>query len=407
MKTAPLRVAVVDDSSFVRRAIARMLEGDRRIEIVGLAASGEELLAHLEQWRPDAVTLDLSMPGMGGLLTLDQIMAVRPTPVIVLSTHSAKDAPLTIEALHRGAIDFIDKQQYSLVDFQALRGAILEKLLSLGNASLPAKARPPSPGSAVVRGQGKVAANRSRSADRSSKRSRLPAAARAAPAPRNRTGERRAKVAPLRHRKAVKAPSTLLRFEVLAMGASTGGPPTLQKILEQLGAVVPIPVVLVQHMPIGFTRAFAERLNSYLPLQVREAQHGEVLEPSTVYIAPAGNHLQLERLGDRLVAQLSDQRGPHSHCPSVDVLFESVARTCRRRALVGLLTGMGSDGARGMKEVRARGGYTLAQDADSCVVYGMPKAAVAQRAVCEELGLETFGSRLTELFGTASKEDPL
>ncbi len=394
MTEAPLRVAVVDDSTFVRRAIARMLEGDQRIEIVGLAASGEEFLANLELWRPEAVTLDLSMPGMGGLLTLDQLMANRPTPVIILSTHSAKDAPLTIEALHRGAIDFIDKQQYSLVDFQALRGAILEKLLSVRKASLPGRVQE------QKARRGKPAAKkppplaRKRSADKARRAPTAPAS------PKGKSPK------PPRSRGGAEASPEVRRFEVLALGASTGGPPTLQKILEQLGAEVPVPVVVVQHMPVGFTRAFAERLNSYLPLQVREAQHGEVLESSTVYIAPAGQHLRIERVGEPLVARLSRQRAGHTHCPSVDVLFESLARSCRQRALVGLLTGMGHDGAQGMKSVRSAGGYTLAQDEASCVVYGMPKAAKILRVVSEEVGLEDFGGRLVELLARESATLP-
>lgn len=402
MTEAPLRVAVVDDSTFVRRAIARMLEGDRRIEIVGLAASGEEFLANLELWRPEAVTLDLSMPGMGGLLTLDQLMANRPTPVIILSTHSAKDAPLTIEALHRGAIDFIDKQQYSLVDFQALRGAILEKLLSVRKASLPVQA---------------VAAKTRRGAPTAKKRG-VPTAKKAVtPEARRGRGKggsapaiasipRREEPASPRLRSESRPSAEPRRFEVVALGASTGGPPTLQKILEQLGTAVPVPVVVVQHMPVGFTRAFADRLNSYLPLQVREAQHGEVLEPSTVYIAPAGQHLRIEPVGESLLARLSSQRDGHTHCPSVDVLFESLARGCGRRALVGLLTGMGTDGANGMKSVLSSSGYTLAQDEASCVVYGMPKAAMSMRVVSEEVRLEEFGSRLVELLNLRPGKSP-
>jgi len=378
LSQTPLRVAVVDDSSFVRRAIARMLEGDRRIEIVGLAASGEELLAHLKEWRPEAVTLDLSMPGMGGLQTLDQIMAEGPTAVIILSTHSAKDAPLTIEALHRGAMDFIDKQQYSLVDFQALRAAILEKLLAVRNVSLPAHESAEEPA--------KVSSSLRRV--KGARRPPVPALKKPPAALRTATNEKDR------------------RFEVLALGASTGGPPTLQRILEQLGSEVPVPVLVVQHMPAGFTRAFAERLNSYLPLQVREAQDGEILQPSTVYIGPAGQHFRLQRRGERLMARLSDEREGATHCPSVDVLFDSVARTCHHRALVALLTGMGRDGARGMKSVNINGGFTIAQDAASCVVYGMPKAAVAMRAVTEEVDLDHLGLRFAELLEGSREEVP-
>ncbi|MCB1035421.1 MAG: chemotaxis-specific protein-glutamate methyltransferase CheB, partial [Acidobacteria bacterium] len=355
----PLRVAVVDDSSFVRRAIARMLEGDPRVEIVGLASSGEQLLMSLEEWQPEVITLDLSMPGMGGLSTLDRIMARGPIPVIILSTHSAKDAPATIEALHRGAMDFIDKTQYSLVDFQALREVILEKLLSVRTVSLP---------------ESETAA-RTASAHRAPARSRGP----------------REKPRPAR------PPRTSGRFEALLIGASTGGPPTVQRLLEELAAPPAVPVVVVQHMPLGFTRAFAERLNAYLPLHVREAQDREVLEPATVYIAPAGRHLALEKVDDRLLGRLLEEPRDARHRPSVDVLFGSGARILGSRVLAVLLTGMGTDGATGMLEVARAGGYTVAQDAASCVVYGMPKAAKLLGAVREEVALDQLGDRITKL----------
>ncbi|MEM6795851.1 MAG: response regulator, partial [Acidobacteriota bacterium] len=204
-----LRVAVVDDSTFIRKAITRMLEDDPQIVVVGSAGSGEELLTHLDAWRPDVVTLDLDMPGMGGLETLDRLMAVRPTPVIILSTHSGKGAPLTIEALHRGATDFIDKQRYSLVDFSSLRHVLLEKLFEVSG-------RKPEP-------------------------RRLPVAAdpRVEPVSTERVSARTA-----------SQPSP---YDLIVLGASTGGPPALQTILEGLGPSVPVPVIVVQHMPKGFT----------------------------------------------------------------------------------------------------------------------------------------------------------
>ncbi|MEM9293082.1 MAG: chemotaxis-specific protein-glutamate methyltransferase CheB [Acidobacteriota bacterium] len=392
--SGPLRVAVVDDSSFVRKAISRMLENDERIDIVGQAASGEELLTHLLEWAPDAITLDLSMPGMGGLQTLDRVMAVRPTPVIILSTHSAKDAPLTIEALHRGAMDFIDKQQYSLVDFESLRAVILEKLLSVRSASLPSPRRggtgeqpaaKTSPRSSKPTARGKLGKSPQ---SQSQSRSRTGPQSRAQPRTRGEAGAvRRAPVQP--------SP----RFDVLLVGASTGGPPTIQKLLEDLGATVSVPVLVVQHMPKGFTRAFADRLNSHLEVSVREASDGERLELSTVYLAPAGMHLRVARREDQLFAQLTESPRHLTHRPSVDVLFESAARVVGRRCLAALLTGMGSDGAQGMARIADAGGYTVVQDMESCVVYGMPRAAKNLRAVREELSLDVLGGRLQQLLG--------
>lgn len=352
----PVRVAVVDDSTFIRKAILRMLDDPSLIEVVGSAGSGEELLTHLDEWRPDVITLDLDMPGMGGLATLDRIMVRRPTPVIILSTHSGKGAPLTIEALHRGATDFIDKQQYSLVDFEALRAVLIEKIFQ-------------------VTGRSPTAADA------------VESAAEETPEP--------VPPAPETHQPAA--------YDLVVIGASTGGPPTLQQILEDLGDSLSVPVVVVQHMPVGFTHAFAERLNAYLPLSVGEAHSLERLLPDTVYIAPAGTHLRIVRQEGALVAETSAYPKDLVHVPSIDVLFDSAAQAAGPRVIGALLTGMGRDGAKGMAAVQYRGGYTLCQDEASCVVFGMPRAALALGAVTEIATPETMGRRIQQLVSLGPK----
>lgn len=344
---APVRVAVVDDSTFIRKALTRMLGDDPRLEVVGSASSGEELLAHLERWQPDVVTLDLNMPGMGGLETLDRLMARRPTPVIILSTHSGEGAPMTIEALHRGAVDFIDKQRYSLVDFEALRGILAEKIFQV--TGRPALEEPAA---------------------------ELPVPSVDEPPP------------------PIEIPGA---FDVVVVGASTGGPPTIETLLRGLEGTVPVPIVVVQHMPVGFTRAFADRLNAYLDHQVREAVHDERLLPGTVYIAPAGQHLRLRRQDAELCVDLGAEPREHAHVPSIDVLFESAARAAGPRAIGVLLTGMGRDGAHGLLSLRQRGAYTLAQDEASSIVFGMPRAAIQLRATLEVLPPLAMSQRLMEL----------
>jgi two-component system chemotaxis response regulator CheB len=351
-----IRVAVADDSSFIRRALGRLLSHEDGIELMGTAASGEELLDHLDAWRPDAIILDLSMPGMGGLATLDRIMATRPTPVLILSTHSKKDAPQTIEALHRGALDFIDKQEYSLVDFDALRGVLLERLRLI---------------------TGMIGVE-----------------------PDPETGPR---AKPLRRRPAGAPPVATAgeaeeRVEIVLIGASTGGPPAIERILRDLGASIPVPLAVVQHMPAGFTRAFADRLNAYLPLHVREAVDREPLLPGTVYIAPGGRHLTVVWDGGGLKAVLADEPEA-THRPSVDVLFASAAAAVGRRTIAVLLTGMGNDGAQGMAELARAGARTFAQDEATSVIYGMPRAAVLAGAVGESLALSVIGGRLKEMLG--------
>ena len=344
MKT--IRVAIADDSSFIRRAVTHMLEAEDDMCLVGAAGAGEELLEHLDAWAPDAVILDLSMPGLGGMATLEALMARRPTPVIILSTHSGRSAPLTLEALHRGAVDFVDKQSVSLVDFEALRGALCEKIrqvvVSEGGAPLTSLlSRPP---------------------------------------PSQGGGKRTA-------------------VEILVLGASTGGPQALETILRDLGPHLPVPAVIAQHMPARFTRAFAERLDGCLPLRVREAADGEPLLPAAVYIAPGGHHLRIERHGARLRAALEGLRPDLPSAPSVDLLFSTAEAAAGARTLAVLLTGMGRDGAAGMVRLSQAEAYTIAQDRATSTVYGMPKAAAEAGAVREELPLAQIGPRLRDLLG--------
>lgn len=368
----PIRVAIVDDSTFMRKAILRMLAEEPGIEVVGSASSGEELLANVDDWQPDVVTLDLNMPGIGGLATLDRLMARRPTPVIILSTHSGEGAPLTIEALHRGAIDFIDKQRYSLVDFETLRGVLLSRIFQVTEALRRKQAQQADSPPSTSRGarEGKTPAPTATSA--------------------KRPGRRRANQ------------DGFIAYDVIVIGASTGGPPTIERILQNLGPSISVPIVVVQHMPVGFTHAFAERLNAYLPLQVSEVIDAETLLPDTVYIAPAGRHMRLRHDHDELIATLSAHPDDVSHVPSIDVLFHSAARAVGRRAIGVLLTGMGRDGARGLLALREAGGYTLAQDEGSSVVYGMPRAALEMTAVIEMGSPEAISHRLKTLV-TASK----
>lgn len=356
--TLPVRVAVVDDSSFVRKALLRMFEHDSRVRIVGAASSGEELLENLAAWRPQVVTLDLSMPGLGGMATLDALMGRRPDlAVIVMSTFSVEGARRTLEALHRGALDFIDKREYSMVDFQTLRQVLLEKILAL------ARAGGPGGGAEEHHGTGPVV-------DVSAQEDR--------PTPE---------------------PAAERPFAALVLAASTGGPPAVQRVLADLGPAVAVPVVVVQHMPPRFTAAFAERLNAILPLAVREARDGEALLPSTVYVAPGGLHLLVERDPAGLVASLRDDPAVR-HRPSADVLFRSAAAALGPRALAVLLTGMGSDGAQGMTAVAEAGGWTVAQDEATSVVFGMPRAAIELGAAREVLPLAALGARLGHLLAT-------
>lgn len=359
-----VRVAIADDSAFIRKALVRILEADPRLAVVGTASCGEELLDQLGDWSPDVISLDLSMPGIGGLRTLDRIMEQRPTPVIILSTHAREDAPLTIEALHRGAVDFIDKQRYSLVDFQTLSRVLIERILEI--------------------------AGRKPNGDRHSNVTDVPASVTPA-----------AKAARKRERLQDAVPLVLSKQEaahdLVLIAASTGGPMAIQAVLEGLAAIPPVPVIIIQHMPPDFTGAFAERLNNHLPFAVRHAADGELLLGATAYVAPGGHQLEFEDTESGLAAIVKADPVGRTHSPSADVTFASAAEALGSRVLAAVLTGMGRDGADGLAKLTALGGYAIAQDRQSSVVFGMPKAAIERGAVSEVLPLSEIGPRLSSL----------
>jgi two-component system chemotaxis response regulator CheB len=342
----PLRVAVVDDARFVRDALVRVLSADPRLVVVGVAATGEELLHNLDAWRPEAVTLDLEMPGQGGLATLEALMARRPIPVVILSTRSGEGAPATLEALSRGAADFVDKEAISLVDFRAMREVLVGRLMHVAG-------RPGSGPSPV-------------------------------PAP------------PVSYAPAVPARRAAAEVEIVAIGASTGGPRAIETVLKDFGRPRAA-VAIVQHMPEGFTAAFAERLGRTVGFPVAEARDREMLPAGEARVAPAGRHLAVERVGDSYVTRLTSAPDAVAHRPSVDVLMRSVARAAGAKAVGVLLTGMGSDGAAGMGELAAAGAHTIAQDERSSVVWGMPRAAIVVGAAREVLDLAAVGGRLRQL----------
>lgn len=341
-----IRVALADDSPFIRKAVARLLSEEVDMILVGSAGSGEDLLENLEIWKPDAIVLDLSMPGMNGLDVLDVIMSRRPTPVIILSTHSRRGAPLTLEALHRGAVDFIDKQEYSLIDFERLRHILIGKIRGV-RGHVPKRAEEPAP------------------------RVQPPA--------------------PL----AAPETSGVSGIGAILIGASTGGPPAIERTLHDLGEVA-VPVLIAQHMPAGFTRAFAERLDKALPLTVREAEAGMPLESGVVLLAPGGYHMRIVNSALPQIA-LSGDPGSAPYQPSVDVLFHSAAEIFGESCIAVLLTGMGNDGAEGMLHLARRGAPTIAQDEVTSMIFGMPRAAIALGAAREILPLPLIAARLRQI----------
>ncbi|MGA9511190.1 MAG: chemotaxis response regulator protein-glutamate methylesterase [Candidatus Sulfotelmatobacter sp.] len=328
---SPIRVLIVDDSAFMRTAISRMIASDPNIFIVGTAASGMEALQKIPSLNPDVITLDVQMPGLDGLQTLSRIMDEFPRPVIIVSALTLKDAETTFSALAAGAFDYVPKELSSTsLDILHLQNDLIAKIKAAADSGLQRDALviPRKPTSTVT----------------------------------------------IATREASLSPPA-----IVAIGVSTGGPKALQEILPVLPADLPVPILVVQHMPSGFTEPFAKRLDSLCSVSVCEAKHGETIEPGMVYIAPAGTHLTVDRGSSRTTLRLSDKPKNQLHIPSVDVMMHSVASAFRSLAMGIILTGMGSDGAQGMKAIHREGGFTVGQDELSCTVYGMPRACAELR----------------------------
>jgi two-component system chemotaxis response regulator CheB len=339
-----IRVLVVDDSAFVRQALTRMLGTAPDIEVVATAVDGRDGYEKAVALRPDVITLDVKMPKMDGLEALRRIMAECPTAVLLLSSLTSEGADVTLRGLELGAMDFVDKS--------AAQGHM--NLLSLAE-ELKAKVR------------ALASVPRGRLAEAGAVREAIPVPL---PAPHPR------------------------RADVVVIGTSTGGPPALQAIIPRLPEGLSSTVLVVQHMPVGFTRSLADRLDSRSALKVREAEDGEVLAPGAVLIAPAGLHMKVRRRGGKIVVWLDEEPRQALHRPSVDVLMVSVARVYGAKVLGVVLTGMGSDGVDGLRAIRQAGGRTLAESEETCVIYGMPKAAVEAGVVDQTVPLHRMADEI-------------
>ncbi len=326
--SAPVRVLVVDDSAFMRTAISRMIESDPQLKVVGTAQNGVEALELTTSLRPDVITLDIEMPRLDGLGVLRRIMEEDPRPVIIVSSLSQEGAQVTLEALDLGAFDCIPKQlSYASLDIVKIR----DHLIAQVKAAAVSKPRRPR---------------------------RIPTPA----TPEQRPGYRGCG-----------------KPEVVIIGTSTGGPGALREIIPALPADLPVGVLVVQHMPVGFTGPLAKRLDSLSQVRVHEAADGQTIQPGEVLIAPAGSHLTVQRVAaGRYAVAIGDEPSDTLHKPSVDVTMLSAAEHLGGRAMGIILTGMGSDGVNGMRAIYERGGITVGQDEATAVVYGMPRACAEQ-----------------------------
>lgn len=343
-----IRVLVVDDSAVIRQIISDLVNETPGMTVCGTAANGKLALECLDKVNPDVITLDVQMPVMNGLETLDAILSRRSVPVIMVSSLTKLGANITFDALERGALDYVAKPDYGVDARLAMREELLRKIRSAAGVNVR-----------------RILEIRS---DRKTRRIEQP---REEPKPKEITD----------------AGTEGLADKCIALGISTGGPPALSVLFEGLRPPLP-PMVVVQHMPPNFTKPLAWRLDSLSKLSIKEVETGDVLKPNHVYIAQGGKHFSLKKLGSQVRAIVEDGPNVSSHKPSVDVLMKSVAEIYGDKCLGVIMTGMGRDGSDGCGYIRDRGGYVLGQDEDSSDVYGMNKVAFVEGHVNQQFALK-------------------
>ncbi len=338
-KIDKIRVLIIDDSPFVRKALLRIFDSDPLIKVVDTASNGREGLEKALLLKPDVITLDVQMPEMDGLEVLKRIMDIQPTPVLMLSQFTKEGADLTLRALELGAMDFVDKSSKGYMNFFELATEILTKVKTIAIGK-----------------------------------------------PIRVTDKKK----PLYSTKGDRV------VDVVAIGASTGGPQALQVLLPKFPKNINFGILIVQHISKGFTKSLAKRLNSLSAIDVKEAKDGDRIVPGLALIAPSGIHMKLKKdTSDQdILVRLDPEPKDSVHKPSVDVLFESVAKIFGARAIGVILTGMGSDGVEGLKRIKEKGGITIAQDEKTSVIFGMPKVAIERGIVDKVVSIDEMAKEI-------------
>jgi two-component system chemotaxis response regulator CheB len=369
---AKTRVVVVDDSALVRSLLTEIINRQSDMECIGSAADPIVAREMIRNLNPDVITLDVEMPRMDGIDFLSKLMRLRPMPVVMVSTLTERGAEVTLKALELGAIDFVAKPKIGVADgLKNLAQEITDKV------RVAAKARIHKPSAATL------------------------AAASTPAAVRPPMGQNAGHGAPSQATTVASALGRLSTEKIIFIGASTGGTEATKEVLLGLPHDAPA-VVITQHMPPGFTKSYATRLDGLCKIRVKEAVDGERVLPGHAYIAPGGMHLSVDKSGANYVARVTNEDPVNRHKPSVEVLFKSAAKLVGRNAVGIMLTGMGADGAKAMREMKDAGAYCIAQDEQSCVVFGMPREAIAAGAVHEVLPLSKIASTMLEHLRTTA-----
>ncbi|WP_047531955.1 protein-glutamate methylesterase/protein-glutamine glutaminase [Pseudomonas sp. 11/12A] len=368
-----VKVLVVDDSGFFRRRVSEILSADSNIQVVGTATNGKEAIDQALALKPDVITMDYEMPMMDGITAVRHIMQRCPTPVLMFSSLTHEGARVTLDALDAGAVDFLPKNFEDISrNPEKVKQLLCEKILSISRSNrrisaytAPPPVAAPTPAPSSVGSYGGNVPVRPAPA---------PIPARAAHAPSSPAPKRKA-------------------YKLVAIGTSTGGPVALQRVLTQLPANFPAPIVLIQHMPAAFTKAFAERLDKLCRISVKEAEDGDILRPGLALLAPGGKQMMIDGRGAVKILP-GDERLNYKPC--VDITFGSAAKSYGDKVLAVVLTGMGADGREGARLLKQGGSSIWAQDEASCVIYGMPMAIVKAELADAVYSLDDIGRHLVE-----------
>jgi len=365
------RVLVVDDSAFMCKVLETIFNADSQLQVIGRARDGREAITLSESLKPDVITMDLNMPHMDGLQATANIMTNNPRPIVIVSSESKEGATSTLKALELGAIDFVTKPSSGIdLDMQSVKEELLRKV------RVAAKVR-------VVRTASRLA----NAVQATLKSTQAPTPATARPA------------------RTASSEISDLRFPVVVLGASTGGPATVMRLAPGFTRDFPAAVILVQHMPAAFTTQYALQLSEFTSIRVKEAEQGEAIQPGTLYICPGGQHLRLSSTGR---AELDSTSGRiEGYLPNIDVTMESVATFAGPMSIGVVLTGMGSDGARGARTIKNSGGYVLAQDEATSVIFGMPAETIKAGVVDQVLGIDEIYSAIEKRVLGLSKAAPV
>lgn len=359
-----IKVLVVDDSPFMRQELTKILESDPEIQVVGTARGGLDCLNKVKELGPDVVALEIRIPKLDGLKTLQKIMAEKPTPVVVISSLTRKGTRDSFEAVDLGAVDFVAKPSGDTsLDIDRQKDEIIRKIKGARHAKL----------------------GRLGPAEKTGKKNDFPGFS-----PSH--GPKPASLSPVRRS---PRPGHL---KAVVIGVSTGGPKTLLEVLPKIGFIPPVPLFIAQHMPKGFTASFAKRLNDCCPFPVKEVENNETVQDGVAYLAAGGSHLMLTRQDpDRVVAKLTQPQGDPMYTPSVDLLFNSAVEVYQGNVLGVLLTGMGHDGVMGMENIKRHGGTTIAEDESTCIIFGMPKEAIEKGVADFVLPSNKIAEKIVEL----------